>query len=73
MAKITQQDKDKIIGEFESMKSFEESTRDLYIRISSEPSIEDQNIKDIFGKIAKDEQRHAEIVQKIINIVSNAL
>ncbi|MHC4085550.1 MAG: hypothetical protein ACYSWZ_04380 [Planctomycetota bacterium] len=73
MAKITQQDKDKIIGEFESMKSFEESTRDLYIRISSEPSIEDRNIKDVFGKIAEDEQRHAEIVQKIINIVKNAL
>ena len=73
MVKITQQDKDKIITEFETMKSFEESTRDLYIRISSEPSIEDQNIKDVFGKIADDEQRHADIVQKIINIVRNAL
>lgn len=73
MAKINRQDKEKIIGEFESMKSFEESTRDLYLKISSEPSIEDRNIKDVFGKIAEDEQRHAEIVQKIINIVNNAL
>lgn len=73
MAKINQQDKDKIIGEFQTMKSFEESTRDLYLRISSEPSIEDQNIKDVFGRIAEDEQRHAEIVQKIINIVSTSL
>lgn len=73
MAKIKQQDKDKIIREFETMKLFEESTRDLYVRISSEPSIEDQRIKNTFAKIAEDEQRHADIVQKIINIVSNAL
>ena len=73
MAKINQQDKDRIIGDFETMKSFEESARDLYIKISSESSIEDQNIKDVFGKIAQDEQRHAEIVQKIINIISTSL
>jgi hypothetical protein len=73
MAKISQRDKDKIISDFETMKSFEESTRDVYIRISSEPSIEDQNIKDVFGRIANDEQRHAEIVQKIINIVNSVL
>ena len=72
MAKINQQDKDKIIGEFQTMKSFEESARDLYLKISSEPSIQDQNIKDVFARIAQDEQRHAEIVQKIINIVTNA-
>ncbi len=73
MAKIKQQDKDKIIGEFETMKSFEVSARDLYIRISSDPRVEDESIKDTFKKIAEDEQRHADIVQKIINIVSNAL
>jgi rubrerythrin len=73
MAKISQQVKDKIIADFETMKSFEESTRDVYLMISSEPSLEDQNIKDVFGEIADDEQRHAEIVQKIINIVSVSL
>lgn len=73
MAKIKQQDKDKIIGEFETMKSFEASARDLYMRISSDPGVEDERIKNTFRIIAKDEQRHADIVQKIINIVSNAL
>lgn len=73
MAKIKQQDKDKIISEFEMMKSFEASARDLYVRISSDPGVEDQRIRNTFAKIAEDEQRHAEIVQKIINIVSNAL
>ena len=70
MAKIKQQDKDKIIGEFETMKSFEESARDLYIRISSDPGVEDERIKNTFRVIAKDEQRHADLVQKIINIVN---
>ncbi|MBW8039074.1 MAG: hypothetical protein FVQ85_03645 [Planctomycetes bacterium] len=73
MAKIKQHDKDKIIGEFETMKSFEASTRDLYIKISSDPGIENQRIKNTFGKIAEDEQRHIELVQKIINIVNDSL
>ena len=73
MAKIKQQDKDKIIGEFETMKSFEESARDLYMRISSDPGVEDERIKNTFRIIAKDEQKHADLVQKIINIVNVSL
>ncbi len=73
MAKIKQQDKDKIIGEFETMKSFEESARDLYIRISSDPGVENQRIKNTFRIIAEDEQRHIDLVQKIINIVNVSL
>ena len=72
MAKINQQDRDKIISEFETMKSFEASTRDLYIKISSDPGVEDRHIKDVFGKIAEDEQRHIELVQKIIDLVHDA-
>ena len=70
MAKIKQQDKDKIISEFEMMKSFEESARDLYVRISADPGVEDERIKNTFRIIAKDEQKHAELVQKIIDIVN---
>ena len=73
MAKINQQDRDRIIGEFETMKSFEASTRDLYIKISTDPGVEDQRIKDIFGKIAEDEQRHIGLVEQIINIVKTSL
>jgi rubrerythrin len=73
MAKIKQQDKDKIIGEFETMKSFEASARDLYIRISSDPRVEDERIKNTFKMIAKDEQQHVELVQKIIDIVNVSL
>ena len=70
MVKIKQQDKDRIIGEFETMKSFEESARDLYIRISSNPGVEDERIKNTFRIIAKDEQQHVELVEKIIDIVN---
>ncbi len=73
MAKIKQRDKDKIISEFEMMKSFEVSARDLYVRISSDPGVENQRIKDTFAKIAEDEQRHADLVQKIIDIVNASL
>ncbi len=73
MAKIKQQDKDKIISEFEMMKSFEASARDLYVKISSDPGVVNQRIKNTFAKIAEDEQRHAELVQKIIDIVNVSL
>jgi hypothetical protein len=73
MAKIRNQNKEKIISEFEMMKDFELTARDVYIRITKSPDVKEQRIKDIFAKIAEDEHRHAEIVQKIINIASNAL
>ncbi|MBN1392366.1 MAG: hypothetical protein JW947_06135 [Sedimentisphaerales bacterium] len=73
MAKITNQNKEKILSEFEMMRDFELSTRDLYIKIINSPEVKDRKIKDIIAKIADDEQRHSELVQKIINITNNAL
>jgi rubrerythrin len=73
MAKIRNRNKEKIIDEFEMMRDFELTARDLYIKITKSPDVKEQRIKDIFTKIAEDEQRHAELVQKIINIASNAL
>jgi rubrerythrin len=55
------------------MKDFELTVKNLYIRITKSPDVKDQKIKDIFAKIAEDEQRHSELVQKIINIATNAL
>ena len=73
MAGISNQNKKKIISEFEMMKDFELTAKDLYIKIASSPDVKEQQIKDTFAKIAEDEQRHADIVQKIINIATNAL
>jgi rubrerythrin len=73
MARASEQNKKKIISEFEMMKDFELSTKDLYVKIAASPDVKQQQIKDTFTKIAEDEQRHAEIVQKIIDIVTNTL
>jgi rubrerythrin len=73
MARISNQIKKELINEFEMMKDFELTAKDLYIKIVSSPDVEQQQIKDTFAKIAEDEQRHADIVQKIINIITNTL
>ena len=73
MARISEQNKKKLIGEFEMMRDFELTAKDLYVKIASSPDVEQQQIKDTFAKIAEDEQRHADIVQKIINIITNTL
>jgi rubrerythrin len=73
MARTSEQNKKKIIREFQMMKDFELSAKDLYIKIAASPDVKQQQIKDTFATIAEDEQRHAEIVQAIINIVTKTL
>jgi rubrerythrin len=72
MARVSEQNKKKIIGEFQIMKGFELSAKDLYTKIATSPDVK-QQIKDTFATIAEDEQRHADIVQKIIDIVTSSL
>lgn len=73
MARVSEQNKKKIIREFQMMKGFELSAKDLYIKIATSPDVREQQIKDTFATIAEDEQRHADIVQKIIDIVAKTL
>ncbi len=73
MARISNRNKEEIISEFEMMKDFELSAKDLYTRIAGSLDIQQEKIKDNFARIADDEQRHADIVQKIINIITNTL
>jgi rubrerythrin len=73
MAETNSQAKERIIREFETMKSLELSARDLYTRIAADPSVEPQKVRNVFSSLAKDEQQHAHIVQEIVNIVTNAL
>jgi len=65
--------KENIVQEFKTMMSFELSARDLYTQIAERPDIEPAKIKTVFGSLAADEQRHANLVQEIINIATNAL
>lgn len=62
-----------LIDEFEMMKSVEESSRDLYRRICEDSRVQQPELKKIFSRIADDEQRHIELVGKIINIIQNTL
>lgn len=67
------QAKEKILSDFKLMKSFEQSAHDSYSRICSDPQIKNNEVKSALKKIAQDEQKHVEITQKIINIVTNTL
>jgi len=73
MAKTNSRSKADVLREFETMKSFELSAHDLYTRIAADPNVGPQKIKTAFTSLAADEQRHADLVQEIINIVTNAL
>lgn len=56
------------------MKEFEKWAGDFYHQVSLNPKIKNsQETKEVFEEIAKDEIRHASIIQKIINIVNNNL
>ena len=66
-------DKESIIREFQHMESFEKWAGDFYRQISFDPRIEDEKIKNTFRLVAGDEERHAELVKIIINIIKNSL
>ena len=69
---INNKDKKKLIYDFNLMKGFEQSARDFYTKIYTDAAVENQQIKDAFKRLAKDENQHAEIVQKIIDIINNS-
>lgn len=66
------QDKKKIVQEFELMKGFELSARDFYSRISSDLQLGDEQLRETFKNMSEAEQRHSEIVQEIIDLVGNS-
>jgi rubrerythrin len=72
MALKNSPDKSKILREFETMKLLELSARDLYGQAAAR-DVGPQKIRTAFTSLAADEQRHADLVQEIIDIVNNAL
>ncbi len=66
---MSDHDRDKIIREFETMKSFELSAHDLYRQISRDTRIPDLKVKETFKRLANDERHHADLVQEIIDLV----
>ena len=62
-------DKETLIKYFQDMKALEESARDYYLGISNYQGFENQEVKDSFRRISGDEQRHSDMLEKIIDII----
>ena len=73
MAETNSPSKDEILADFEMMQSIELSAHDLYSRIAADLTDGPEKIRTAFTSLAADEKRHADLVQEIINIVTNAL
>ncbi len=65
--------KQKLIGEFDTMKLIERDACDFYLKVSQDPNVKDKNIRNCFGRIAQDERHHVELVDRVINILKNCL
>ncbi len=66
-------EKENLINQFTFLRDFEKWTGDFYRQVSVNPRVKENEASGIFSHIASDEDRHAEIVQKIINIINNNL
>jgi len=65
--------KQKTLSEFETMKLIEQNAHEFYLKAAENPSLTDQSARNCFSKIAKDEKHHVELVDRIINILTNCL
>ncbi|MHC4425381.1 MAG: ferritin family protein [Planctomycetota bacterium] len=54
------------------MKGLELSAKDFYTRICSDPQLKERQVRETFQNMAEAEQRHAEMVREIIDLVNNA-
>lgn len=63
----------KLLGEFNTMKLIEQDAHEFYAKTSVDPDITDLNIRNCFGIIAEEETYHMELVDRIINIISNCM
>lgn len=65
--------KDQILSEFDTMRLIEGSARDFYREIVVDPRVDSPEVKSMFAHIADEEQRHIEIVDRIIHLVRTSL
>ena len=65
--------KQNVLSEFEMMKLIEQNAHDFYNKALDNPSLKDQSTRQCFQKIAEDEKHHVELVDRIINIITNCL
>lgn len=70
---INKSEKEKLIKEFMLMREFEKWAYGFYRQVALNPLIEDERTKKVFAETARDESRHAFIIQKLINLINNNL
>jgi rubrerythrin len=66
-----QHDMSGIVRELRVMEGFALSAEEFYAKLCSHPQIEEENVRKTFRSLADAQQRHAEIVQEIIELVNN--
>lgn len=66
-------EKERFIKEFKLMKEFEKWAGGFYRQVTLNPQIKDEEVKKVFEETAEDENRHAFIIQKLINLITNNL
>ncbi len=65
--------KQKLIDDFEIMKGIEVSAHQLYLKAAADEHVIDEQAKNVFLKIAGDEERHIQLVQQILDIIKKQL
>ena len=68
---LVQITKDKLIKDFKLMKEFETSARDFYLKVCADPSLEKEQVRQVFKEVATDEEQHIKIVQEIIALIES--
>lgn len=65
------EEREKLATYFKEMQELEESARDYYMKVSLDSNFDDKEVKDTFNRIAEDEQKHADIISKVITLIEN--
>ena len=65
--------KQTLLSEFESMRSFESEASEFYREAAQDPLVTDPTMQKRLNEIADDEQRHVEMVGRIMNIIQNCM
>ncbi len=63
----------KLLGEFNTMKLIEQDAHDFYLKVSLDPCVTELEMRDCFRTLAEEEKYHAELVDRIMNIINNCM
>lgn len=65
--------KESLIRSFEAMREIEISGRDYYSKLKDDSDCQKAGFDNRFEEIARDEENHSQIIEKVINIIKNNL